>query len=88
MIIVTGGAGFIGSDLVAALTARGETNILVVDHLKNGQKMRNLADLEVADYHDRDDYLASLDHAGHWPRSGRYFIRASARRPLSGMASS
>ena len=48
MIIVTGGAGFIGSNLVEGLNARGEANILVVDHLKNGEKMRNLADLEIA----------------------------------------
>ena len=73
MIIVTGGAGFIGSNLVEALNARGETNILVVDHLKNGQKMRNLADLEIADYLDRDDFLASLDHAGHWPKVSAVF---------------
>ena len=73
MIIVTGGAGFIGSNLVEALNARGETNILVVDHLKNGQKMRNLADLEITDYLDRDDFLVSLDHAGHWPKVSAVF---------------
>ncbi|MBM4190529.1 MAG: NAD-dependent epimerase/dehydratase family protein, partial [Betaproteobacteria bacterium] len=43
MIIVTGGAGLIGSNIVAQLNARGITDILVVDHMKNGRKMRNLA---------------------------------------------
>ena len=38
MIIVTGGAGFIGSNIVKELNNRGETDILVVDNLKNGVK--------------------------------------------------
>jgi ADP-L-glycero-D-manno-heptose 6-epimerase len=49
MIIVTGGAGFIGSNLVAALEARGETNIVVVDRLGHDDKWRNLARRDVAD---------------------------------------
>ena len=43
MIIVTGGAGFVGSNIIAALNRRGERDILVVDHLRNGHKMHNLA---------------------------------------------
>jgi len=50
LIIVTGGAGLIGSNIVAALNARGFTDILVVDHMKNGRKMNNLADLNTKDY--------------------------------------
>ena len=64
MIIVTGGAGLIGSNIVAALNARGRKDILVVDHMKNGRKMRNLADLNIQDYLDRDDFLASVQ-SGH-----------------------
>jgi len=64
MIIVTGGAGLIGSNIVAALNARGIKDILVVDHLKNGRKMRNLADLDIRDYMDRDDFLQRIQ-AGH-----------------------
>lgn len=64
MIIVTGGAGLIGSNIVAALNARGITDILVVDHMKNGRKMRNLADLNIRDYLDREDFMARV-LAGH-----------------------
>ncbi len=60
MIIVTGGAGLIGSNIVSALNQRGRTDILVVDHLKNGRKMHNLADLDILDYQDKDDFLARV----------------------------
>ncbi|MEO0650908.1 MAG: ADP-glyceromanno-heptose 6-epimerase, partial [Planctomycetota bacterium] len=49
MIVVTGGAGFIGSNLVAALVERGQTELVVVDALGTGDKWRNLAKHEVAD---------------------------------------
>ena len=57
MIIVTGGAGFIGSNIVRALNARGRTDILVVDNLRNGTKFVNIADCDIHDYMDRDDCL-------------------------------
>ena len=60
MIIVTGGAGMIGSNIVKALNERGITDILVVDHLKNGRKFKNLVDLKIADYMDRDDFLTQI----------------------------
>jgi ADP-L-glycero-D-manno-heptose 6-epimerase len=60
MIIVTGGAGFVGSNIIAALNRRGERDILVVDHLRDGHKMRNLADLDIRDYLDRDDFIERL----------------------------
>lgn len=60
LIIVTGGAGFIGSNLVAELNARGERDIVVVDDLSDGTKIRNLADLDVADYLDRDELIDLL----------------------------
>ncbi len=60
MIIVTGGAGFIGSNIVKALNEMGRKDILVVDNLKNGEKFINLVDLDIADYCDKDDFIASI----------------------------
>ena len=60
MIIVTGGAGFIGSNLVLGLNQRGYNDILVVDNLTNGRKIANLSDLDIHDYLDHDDFLARL----------------------------
>lgn len=55
-IVVTGAAGFIGSNLVKGLNARGIDNIIAVDDLTEGDKIRNLADLQIADYVDVDDF--------------------------------
>ncbi|WP_341902658.1 ADP-glyceromanno-heptose 6-epimerase [Polaromonas sp. YR568] len=55
-IVVTGAAGFIGSNLVRGLNARGIDDIIAVDDLKEGDKFRNLADLQIADYVDADDF--------------------------------
>ncbi|MGB2270248.1 MAG: NAD-dependent epimerase/dehydratase family protein, partial [Cycloclasticus pugetii] len=57
MIIVTGGAGFIGSNIVQGLNARGISDILVVDDLKDGTKFKNIVDGRIADYMDKDDFL-------------------------------
>ena len=60
MIIVTGGAGFIGSNIVKALNDDGYTDILVVDNLKDGTKFVNLVDLNIADYMDKEDFIAGI----------------------------
>ena len=57
MIVVTGGLGFIGSNLVHALNARGREDLIVVDDFTNGGKMTNVADATPGNYHDRHDFL-------------------------------
>ena len=61
MIIVTGGAGLIGSAVVHGLNQRGITDILVVDHLGLTEKWRNLAPLKFSDYLEKDVFEALLD---------------------------
>lgn len=60
MIIVTGGAGFIGSNIIAALNKRDIRDILLVDDLTDGKKCLNLSDLDIADYMDKDDFLQAI----------------------------
>ncbi|MFM7386393.1 MAG: NAD-dependent epimerase/dehydratase family protein, partial [Betaproteobacteria bacterium] len=60
MIIVTGAAGFIGSQVVKALNQRGEKAILAVDNLTKGDKFRNLVSLDIADYMDKTELLGRL----------------------------
>ena len=60
MIIVTGGAGFIGSNIIKSLNDMGYRDILVVDNLKDGTKFTNLVDLDIADYADKEDFIASI----------------------------
>jgi ADP-L-glycero-D-manno-heptose 6-epimerase len=58
--VITGAAGFIGSNLVRALNDRGVTEILAVDDLRHGEKFVNLADCEIEDYIDKDDFIAMV----------------------------
>ncbi|UAJ66236.1 ADP-glyceromanno-heptose 6-epimerase [Candidatus Schneideria nysicola] len=57
MIVVTGGAGFIGSNIIATLNTMGYSDILVVDNLKNGIKYLNLVDLNITDFLDKWDFF-------------------------------
>ena len=59
--VVTGAAGFIGSRLVAALNRAGITEILAVDDLQDGAKVKNLATADIEDYLDRREFLAQLE---------------------------
>lgn len=60
MIVVTGGAGFIGSNVVRELGSRGYGGVVVADDLTDGRKFANLVGCNVADYFDKDDFLARL----------------------------
>lgn len=67
MIVVTGGAGFIGSNLVKALNERGRSDVLVVDNLEDGTKFANIADCTILDYLDQDDFLARVTAGADFP---------------------
>ena len=60
-IIVTGAAGFIGSNLVAGLNQAGERRIIAVDDLTDADKFKNLVDCDIEDYLDKDDFLDRLE---------------------------
>lgn len=59
-IVVTGAAGFIGSNIVKGLNARGIDSIIAVDDLTQGDKFRNLADLQIEDYIDADEFYGAF----------------------------
>jgi ADP-L-glycero-D-manno-heptose 6-epimerase len=63
-IVVTGAAGFIGSNIVKGLNARGIDDIIAVDDLTQGDKFRNLVDLRIADYLDADEFYAMFAEGG------------------------
>jgi len=61
MYVVTGAAGFIGSNLVKALNERGIMDVIAVDDMKQGAKFANLVDCEIADYLDKDEFLDRIE---------------------------
>ncbi len=101
-IIVTGAAGFIGSNLVKGLNDRGETNVIAVDNLTRADKFHNLVDCEISDYLDKQDFLArfargdfgkvrAVFHEGAcsdtMETDGRYMMENNYRYTLSLMES-
>ena len=56
MYIVTGGAGFIGANIVKGLNERGVRDVLVVDDFEKADKFKNLVDCEIGDYLDKRDF--------------------------------
>ncbi|BBB91607.1 MAG TPA: ADP-glyceromanno-heptose 6-epimerase [Methylomusa anaerophila] len=60
MIIVTGGAGFIGSNLVRGLNEKGREDILIVDNLTNGEKCKNMNALKFNDYIDKETFKQAV----------------------------
>jgi ADP-L-glycero-D-manno-heptose 6-epimerase len=61
MILVTGGAGLIGSACIEELNRIGKKNIFVVDHLGESEKWKNLSRLDFSDYMEKDDFLKKLE---------------------------
>lgn len=65
MIVVTGGCGFIGSNLVHALNQRGYTDIVIVDDLTQGCKYKNLIGAKFRSYYDVDEFFQEFDGWKH-----------------------
>ena len=61
MIIVTGGAGFIGSNIVKALNDRGEDDILIVDHIGKGEKFKNLLGLKFLELQSKESFESDIN---------------------------
>ena len=99
LYVVTGAAGFIGSNLVKALNGQGVSKILAVDDLTVADKFRNLVDCEIDDYLDKQDFLDRLErgdfadavavilHQGAcsdtMEQDGRYMMQNNYRYSLS-----
>ena len=61
MIVVTGGAGFIGANIVSGLNKAGRNDVIVVDNLEKGEKFLNLVDLDIADYVDKRAFIDMIN---------------------------
>lgn len=66
MIIVTGGAGFIGSNLIKTLNNKGYHRILVVDNLTQGHKFQNLVDCDIHDFEDKKAFLELINKRSYF----------------------
>lgn len=80
-IVVTGAAGFIGSNLIQGLNARGMEDIIAVDDLTQGEKFRNLVDLKILDYLDVDGFYESFTQ-GSFGQVEAVFHQGACSDPL------
>ncbi|MDQ5920440.1 MAG: ADP-L-glycero-D-manno-heptose 6-epimerase [Pseudomonadota bacterium] len=65
IIVLTGAFGFIGSNLVKALNELGYTDIIAVDNLTNGSKIKNLADCQILDFVDKEDFIHEVANGNY-----------------------
>jgi len=77
MIVVTGGAGFIGSAFVWKLNQQGIENIVIVDNLGTSEKWKNLVNLRFLEYIHKDDFLQMI-YADQVPFTARAIIHLGA----------
>jgi len=82
-IVVTGAAGFIGSNIIQGLNQRGITDIIAVDDMRDGDKFRNLADLQIADYQDAGHFYTRFTQGDY----GARLLYASSAATYGGSAS-
>ena len=61
MIVVTGGAGFIGSAIVWRLNTLGEDKIIIVDELGKDEKWKNLVGLNFIDFINKNEFIEKID---------------------------
>lgn len=78
MIVVTGAAGFIGSNIVRALNAHGVNEVVAVDDLEDGRKFENLVKCDLLDYWDVDRMKANLEKLPHDLAPARAIIHHGA----------
>jgi ADP-L-glycero-D-manno-heptose 6-epimerase len=78
MIIVTGGAGFIGSHIVRRLNAAGVRDIVVVDDLSDGRQIFNLAGCDLIDFLDKEDFLARIKAGDKFASNARAIFHQGA----------
>src|SRR3989344_548437 len=68
MIVLTGGAGFIGSNILLGLNKKGHSDIWLVDDLTDGKKYRNLVEGKFLDYQDAEDFLQYVKNDRTFPQ--------------------
>lgn len=77
IIVVTGAFGFIGSNIVKELNNRGYTDILAVDNLTVGDKVKNLTDCDILDFVDKEDFIKEIEN-GNYDNQLDYIIHQGA----------
>ena len=74
MIVITGGAGFIGSAIAWKMNSRGIEDILIVDRLGTGEKWRNLVSLKYLDFQEKSEFIEKLESGYYKDSKVRSFI--------------